>query len=358
MEVYVVAHWVKVGLFMKRLDERDIMFARMSYEEGSKRYDDYYSRNPDKKETDDELRSRTGLFSKDTPYYDKYLAPAAEANFDLLSNIRHLAEETRGAEKTEVNSAEVSSLLKKLAVHYGALDSGIAIADERFFYTHRGRLEDSYGDRVDTSLKNALVFTIEMDEEAINTAPAADAALETSNAYVKGAVIGLQLAGFIRRLGYSARCHMDGNYLLYAPPLAVEAGLGEMGRNGLLISRAKGCFCRIGIVTTDMPLVPDEKTSLDIERFCKLCRQCIRTCPGRTVSSSDDPGDWHVEQEKCYGVWRNLGTDCGICICACPIGQDLPADKINEMSDLQIEEYMEEYRRRYGTRKRNLKFFL
>ncbi|MBN1622944.1 MAG: 4Fe-4S ferredoxin [Clostridia bacterium] len=343
---------------MKRIDERDTMFARMSYKNGSDRYVDYYSRNPGKQEIDDELRSRTELFSDQTPYFDKYLSTAAEANFDFINDIRHLAEESKPHKKISIDSEEVSALLKKLAVHYGALDAGIAFADDKFFYTHRGRLEESYGDKVDTSLKNALVFTIEMNEETINTSPAADAAAETSNAYVKGAVIGLQLTYFIKNLGFRSRCHMDGNYLLYAPPLAVEAGLGEMGRNGLLISKAKGCFCRIGIVTTDIPLIPDEKSDLDIDRFCKLCRQCIRTCPGKTVSSSDDPKDWHVEQEKCYGVWRNLGTDCGICICACPIGQDIPADRIKGMSDRQIAEYMEEYKEKNGTRKRNLKFFL
>ncbi len=343
---------------MKRIDERDTMFARMNYKEGSKSYEDYYSRNSDKKELDDALRARFELFSKETPYYNKYLSSAADANFDFINDIRCLAEETKPNEKIPVESKEVSAFIKKLAVHYGALDSGIAYADDKFFYTHRGRLEDSYGLEVDTSLKNALVFTIEMDEEAINTAPATDAAVETSNAYVKGAVIGLQLTYFIKRMGYRARCHMDGNYLLYAPPLAVEAGLGEMGRNGLLISKAKGCFCRIGIVTTDMPLIHDAKTELGVARFCRICRQCIKTCPGKTVSASDDPRDWHVEQEKCYGVWRNLGTDCGICICACPIGQDIPAEKIKEMSDLQISEYMEDYREKNGTRKRNLKFFL
>lgn len=34
---------------MKRIDERDTMFARMSYKKGSKAYEDYYRRNPNKK---------------------------------------------------------------------------------------------------------------------------------------------------------------------------------------------------------------------------------------------------------------------------------------------------------------------
>ncbi len=31
---------------MKRIDERDTMFARANYKKGSKAYEDYYSKNP------------------------------------------------------------------------------------------------------------------------------------------------------------------------------------------------------------------------------------------------------------------------------------------------------------------------
>ena len=37
---------------MKRIDERDTMFARMGYKHGTMQYEDYYSRNKDKKEID------------------------------------------------------------------------------------------------------------------------------------------------------------------------------------------------------------------------------------------------------------------------------------------------------------------
>nr|WP_312578096.1 hypothetical protein [Sedimentibacter sp.] len=42
---------------MNKYDERDIMFARMNYKEGSENYKDYYDRCPHTKETDDALRS-------------------------------------------------------------------------------------------------------------------------------------------------------------------------------------------------------------------------------------------------------------------------------------------------------------
>ena len=40
----------------------------------------------------------------------------------------------------------------------------------------------------------------------------------------------------IRRLGYPARAHIDGNYRVIAPLVARDAGLGEIGRMGLLMT--------------------------------------------------------------------------------------------------------------------------
>ncbi len=121
--------------------------------------------------------------------------------------------------------------------------------------------------------------------------------------------------------------------------------------NGLLISRANGCFVRLGIVTTDLPLEEDSKTELGIERFCRLCALCVKTCPARTISESSGSELWKIEQEKCYKTWRSLGTDCGICISACPIGQEISAQTISGMSDEQIGAFIDDYRAKHGSRK-------
>ena len=46
----------------------------------------------------------------------------------------------------------------------------------------------------------------------------------------------VQLAAAIRDLGYPARAHIDGNYRVIAPLVARDAGLGEIGRMGLLMT--------------------------------------------------------------------------------------------------------------------------
>ncbi len=339
---------------MKKNDERDTMFARMNYKPGTAQYQDYYSRHPEKREADDELRSRNELFSKETPTYDAILSPAADANFDLLEDMRRLCEGLPSTEESVIDPSEASKAIKNIAIHYGALDASIVKLGLNDFYCNRGRLPESYGDKVDTGLNNALVFVVKMDKDCVNAAPSIAESVETSRAYVEAAVIALQISYMMRKMGYNARCHIDGNYLLPLIPAAVKAGLGGIGRHGLLISRANGAFVRIGAVTTDMPLEFDERDSLDITRFCRICRRCIKTCPAQTISDSQVSEDWHINQEQCYGRWRHFGTDCGICISTCPIGQDIPADGITKMSNKEIYEFIDDYNRKFGTRKRTV----
>ena len=339
---------------MKRKDERDTMFARMECKKGSPQYEDYYSRHPEKKEIDDDLRSRSELFSKETPTYDDILSPAADANFKLLADMRCLCEGEPAAIKTILDSSEAAQIIKNIAIHYGALDVAVTKLDESDFYSFRGRMPESYGDKVDTTLRNTIIFLVRMDKDGVNTAPAVTESVVTSKAYVDAAVIGLQISYLIRKLGYNARCHMDGNYLLPLVPAAVKAGLGESGRHSLLISRANGAFVRIGAVTTDMPLKFDVSEKLDIARFCKICRRCIKTCPAQTITNSQNPEDWLIDQELCYGRWRHLGTDCGICISTCPIGQDISVEDITKMTNKEIRKFIEDYNAEYGTRKRTV----
>lgn len=338
---------------MKRFDERDIIFSRMGYKEGTQEYKDYYKRNLQKEKVDAELRSMNDLCTPGTPTYIPLLAPLVEANFELISSLRQQCDVKPNGDKADVKKEDVSRLIKNIALHYGAADVGIAYADENYYYTYRGRHIENYGEPVDTSLKYAIVFTVKMDKNAINTAPAMPTAVESSKAYVNGAVIGLQIANYLANLGFRARCHMDSNYLMPAIPIAVKAGLGEVGRNNLLISKKNGCFVRIGMVTTELELITDEPESLDVERFCRLCGRCAKTCPARTISHSQDSKDWVIEQEKCYKIWRSLGTDCGICISACPIGQELPAERIKDMTDVEIQEFLDDYTSKYGSRNRN-----
>ncbi len=94
----------------------------------------------------------------------------------------------------------------------------------------------------------------------INAAPRMPAVMESARQYAESGKIAVILAAAIRNLGYPARAHIDSNYRVIAPLVAKDAGLGEIGRMGLLMTPRLGPRVRLAVVTTDVPLVTDQPT--------------------------------------------------------------------------------------------------
>lgn len=150
---------------------------------------------------------------------------------------------------------------------------------------------------------------------------------------------------------------MDGNYLLMAPLVARDEGIGEFGRNGLMITPERGACVRLGVVTTDMPLVPDERKNFGVKEFCMDCGRCAKTCPGKAISSREmEEADgilrWKINAEECYKRWRSLGTDCAICIANCPFTYGIPEEMVSriKISPEIRKKILAEFEEKYGIR--------
>jgi reductive dehalogenase len=236
---------------------------------------------------------------------------------------------------TEVvlDPAEASRKVKAAARFFGAGLVGICRLDRRWLYSHVSddiareqrplEIPEDYG--------YAVAMAIEMDYDFIQTAPTGGSAAATGLGYSKMAFVAGLLAQFIRGLGY--RAIPCGNDTALSIPIAVEAGLGELGRNGLLITGKFGPRVRICKVFTDLPLVPDVPRFLGVEAFCHTCLKCAEFCPSRAISTgertsaaptmSNNPGvlKWPINPEQCFKYWLANGVDCATCIRVCPFNQ-------------------------------------
>jgi reductive dehalogenase len=184
-------------------------------------------------------------------------------------------------------------------------------------------------------VNKAIVMTIEMDEDAISTAPAQPAAAAAALAYSKMAFIISCVGEFIRNMGYRAiQC---GNDTALSIPLAIDAGLGALGRLGLLITPEYGSRVRICKVFTDMPLESDDPNLDFIDKvndYCKKCLKCAEECENDAISADIEPSfgrdsisnnsgvkKYYVNGEKCFEFWIENSSDCGTCIAVCPFSK-------------------------------------
>ena len=95
----------------------------------------------------------------------------------------------------------------------------------------------------------------------------------------------------IRRLGWAAEAHIDAHYEVVCTLVARDAGLGEIGRMGLLMTPRLGPRVRLAVVTTDLPLVADVPTSdPTVLDFCDVCRKCADICPAHAVPAGAPAG--------------------------------------------------------------------
>ena len=178
---------------------------------------------------------------------------------------------------------------------------------------------------IPNSLNRVVALAFEEDYYAIANSPGRVASAATGNGYSRMAVTATTLSEFIRGLGY--RALPAGNGVGLSIPMAVDAGLGELGRLGLLVTPKYGPRIRLAKVITDMPLLPDSPIRFGVTEFCGACMLCADECPSRSISRekrtwegrspANNPGvyKWHVTPEGCYDF---NGFSCSNCKRVCP----------------------------------------
>ena len=308
---------------LERFDERDTMFARMARQPGTRAYDDYYARCPELRKADDRIRSLPGLCRPGGRHYHPEISQQAERYFADIREIEPDPVAVRRWTAALETSANPTATVKEMTRALGAVAVGCTSVDRGFVYTRKGRHDADYGRGVRLDHPSAIVFLVEMDFDAMQRAPQAETIRESAHQYFRAAKISKTVVAVLEASGFAARSHHDARYDVILPPLAVRAGLGELGRNNILIADRYGSRVRIGSVTTKMPLEHDAPVDLGADHFCAGCRKCAESCPSHALSLGEKEevrgvSKWPTNVERCYAYWRSVGTDCGICMAVCP----------------------------------------
>jgi reductive dehalogenase len=242
---------------------------------------------------------------------------------------------------------EASIAVRHAALFFGASLAGIAELNRLWLYSdHFSPTRDDVertipvlaeGDRfeqaedawyIPESMNRVIALAFEEEYYAIANSPGRLASAAVGNGYSRMAITSSTLADFIRGLGY--RALPAGNGVGLRIPFAVDAGLGQVGRLGLLITPKYGPRVRIAKVITDMPLVPNSPIDFGVTEFCEACMLCADECPSESITSgprtwqgkvnSNNPGvlKWYVEGATCFDF---NGFSCSNCKRCCPFNK-------------------------------------
>lgn len=239
-----------------------------------------------------------------------------------------------GLKEVFKDGAEATRVVKAAARLYGASMVGVCELDRNWLYSHSYHTitRESKPVEISEEFRYAVVMAHEMDYAGIAQAPNHIAEAAASTIYSRMATVAAQLAQYIRGMGYKAI--PMGNDTANSVPLAIDAGLGELCRMGLVITPGTlGPRVRLNKVFTNMPLQPDSPIEFGVWDFCRKCEKCARFCPGQAIPHGP-PADkinnicnregihrWPLDAEKCFAFLARNGTDCGTCIRVCPFNK-------------------------------------
>jgi len=266
----------------------------------------------------------------------KFARGIYQSDFGLYGwedKIQGMSELPKGLKFDASDIEHNTRLVKKAAKFYGASMVGICKTDRRWIYTKGFDLFTRAEFDIDISddYEYVINIAVAMSYEHYKYTPTHIAGAGTGLGYSEMPfVVGL-LAQFLRQLGYKAI--PSGNDTAMSVPYAIQAGLGELGRSGLLITPNFGSRVRLCKVFTNLPLVCDEPIEFGATEFCEVCKKCADNCPGNAIAYGDRTTEalnisnvggalkWYVDAEKCFTFGAKNTVECGNCIRVCPFNK-------------------------------------
>ncbi|MBA7688093.1 Epoxyqueuosine reductase [subsurface metagenome] len=233
--------------------------------------------------------------------------------------------------------------VKKAALYFGADLVGVCRLDRRWVYSHTYHGEGPGGGTGDSPVvigeskpqeipeefQYAVVMAFAEDYNMLKYYPSWIAHAATSMGYSMMTITTMYLSAFIRNLGFKAiDCTV--NDVALSIPMAMQAGLGQLGRNGLLITPQFGPRVRISKVITDLPLVADSPIDFGVTEFCEACKKCAHLCPSQSIMNGErttEPNNisnvsgelkWPLNAETCRMYWGRMNCPCTSCQAVCP----------------------------------------
>ena len=237
-------------------------------------------------------------------HHDEVNKPLVEAAF-VSGNLPPTSDPIIGKDVTEEIRGKAKSL--------GFGEVGFTKYDRKYTYkSKKGWVK----------FEHAICLALEQDYWQTQTIPSMEAEFAHFGTYEEEGAYAIELAEYIRSLGYRAQIHSPNDNSAAYIPMFVEAGLGQLGANGQLLSPHFGSRSRLMIISTDAVVTYDEPVDYGLHKFCEICQVCVNRCPGRALVK--DKVWWRGAEkhklmyDRCRPVMATY-EGCGVCMLVCPV---------------------------------------
>jgi epoxyqueuosine reductase len=238
----------------------------------------------------------------------------------LLSVIKNIHLSVDSISDNPVNASTQTSLeflekLKEFAHSHGVGPLEFVKLPQDLIFQKMGVLFD-----------NAIILAMEMSKDKIDKAASQATLNMVFGTYDDLGKAANRIAEFLREHGYAAQAdHPLGGLVLF-PPLAQKAGIGWIGKHGLLITPEFGPRVRLAAVYTSIENLPfvDSNEHAWIGEYCKTCGVCIKECPPQAIleeSVTHETGrQTSIKQRECFEYFAQY-YGCSLCVKVCPFSQ-------------------------------------
>ena len=279
------------------------------------------------------LRGDLGAKAKQERFRFAFKHPLAAS---MTSLIRAMVPRQDGpvAEACDPSTGDAAAntrAIKSLSYFLGADLTGICEIPRYAWFSHK---ED--GTPIEPYHRFAVVMLIDQGYDTMEGGSGDDfiSGAQSMRAYMRGGEIAGVMAEFLRAMGHRARPQTNADSDVLHIPLLLWAGLGELSRIGeLVLNPFVGPRFKSVVLTTDLPLVPDQPVDFGLQYFCSNCRKCARECPCDAISFGNKVifngyEMWKPDVERCtrYRLTNKRGLACGRCMKTCPLNKVVTLD--------------------------------
>jgi ferredoxin len=216
----------------------------------------------------------------------------------------------------EAKSPEELTLgLKEIAAQSGLSAVGVAEYEQQFRFADYPHKHEEEGNH------RVIVCILEENYASLESSPSPRHDRASMSCIVEIMQRQKLIARYLQAEGYRAHVQ-DYEAGAVAIPYAVMAGLGQLGLNGVLLTPQAGPRVRIGLISTNAPLIIDHPVDYGIPKICDNCRACVRNCPAGAITARRRTYRGNLKAKvnapRCTAVLA-AASGCGICLTVCPV---------------------------------------